>query len=276
MASAGYGKRSVAGQPGPSSDDFALLPGREAAIAGFIDRLPDGADISVKALAKVMEYGQCALRTALNFLERAGHLFRRRELVVGPAGGRWVTRTWFSRVARDSESWTPQRSGEASESVAEPVVRRPARLPARSRGYAVLASVGRRCAVLSLSAAECAELEPLAAEWFVRGAGEEELLRALTGGLPAPVHHPAGLVRSRLVAKLPPEVIAALPSDPVVGVGECATCRAPGRPEALRDGECGVCRGEVASVRPVGALAPERVRARAAEARAAALGRAMA
>ncbi|MFD5745975.1 hypothetical protein [Streptomyces sp. NPDC127033] len=42
MASAGYGKRSVAGQPGPSAHDFALLPGREAAIAGFIDRLPDG------------------------------------------------------------------------------------------------------------------------------------------------------------------------------------------------------------------------------------------
>ncbi|MFE3824132.1 hypothetical protein [Streptomyces sp. NPDC059092] len=318
MASAGYGKRSVAGQPGRSSDDFALLPGREAAVAGFIDRLPDGADISVKALAKVMEYGQCALRTALNFLERAGHLFRRRELVVGPAGGRWVTRTWFSRAARDGGSWTAQLSGDASESgpggieapgtvvtapgavvtapgaaapgaapgagaavAAAPVtaapgagaavVSRPARLPERSRGYSVLASVGRRCPALSLSAADCAALEPLVAEWFVRGAGEEDVVRALTDGLPTPVHHPAGLVRSRLVAKLPPELADPPPvSGPPVTVVECGTCRAPARAEALRDGECRVCRGEAAPVRLPAALPPERVRARAAEVRSAA------
>ncbi|MFI6700931.1 hypothetical protein ACIBJC_18490 [Streptomyces sp. NPDC050509] len=137
----------------------------------------------------------------------------------------------------------------------------------------MLASIGRRCAALSLSAAECAELEPLAAEWFVRGAGEEELLRALTGGLPVPVHHPAGLVRSRLVAKLPPE-LADLPpaSAPAVGMVECATCRTPGRPEALRDGECGVCRGEPAPVRHPAALPPERVRALAAGVRSAAAG----
>ncbi|MFJ7997313.1 hypothetical protein ACIQ7D_09210 [Streptomyces sp. NPDC096310] len=334
MASPGYGKRSVAGQPGPSADDFALLPGREAAIAGFIDRLPDGADISVKALAKVMDYGQCALRTALNLLERAGHLLRRRELVVGPGGARWVTRTWFSRAAREGEAWTAQPSGGASETAAEtetaastgpgaapsgpapapaqapgaapsgpeaapsgpapapapgaaqapgaPTSPAPApgaapvRRAVRSRGYLLLASVGRRCPALSLSAAECAELEPLAAEWFVRGAGEEELLRALTGGLPVPVHHPAGLVRSRLTAKLPPEPVdvpvAPGPVVGVVGIVECANCRAPGRPGALVDGECGACRGAPVTVRHPAALPPERVRVRVAELRSAAAG----
>ncbi|MFE3599334.1 hypothetical protein [Streptomyces sp. NPDC059142] len=278
MASPGYGKRSVAGQPGRSSDDFALLPGREAAVAGFIDRLPDGADISVKALAKVMEYGQCALRTALNFLERAGHLLRRRELVVGPGGRRWVTRTWFSRAARDGGSWTAQLSGGApgaepdgAEARGAAVVSRPARAAGRSRGYAVLASVGRRCPALSLSAADCAALEPLVAEWFVRDAGEEDVLRALTDGLPSPVHHPAGLVRSRLTAKLPPEPAGSPPAPgPSAAVVECRTCRAPGRAEALRDGECGGCRGEAPPVRHPAALAPERVRARAAEVRSAA------
>ncbi|MFE2939049.1 hypothetical protein ACFXKG_08315 [Streptomyces sp. NPDC059255] len=296
MASAGYGKRSVAGQPGRSGDDFALLPGREAAIAGFIDRLPDGADISVKALAKVMAYGQCALRTALNFLEQAGHLFRRREVVVGPGGARWVTRTWFSRAARDGDSWAAQPAGDAPGAVPDLALgpdtkpgaapgadsgatpgpagsagrpaRLPGRLPERSRAYAVLASVGQRCPALSLSAADCAELEALAAEWFVRGAGEEDVLRALTGGLPVPVHYPAGFVGSRLVAKLPPELVAApVASGPVVAVLECASCRAPGRPEALVDGECGACRGAPAPVRHPAALPPERVRALAAEVR---------
>ncbi|MEV7424099.1 hypothetical protein [Streptomyces sp. NPDC091212] len=267
MARAGFGKRSLAGQPAPSADDFALLPGREAAIASFIDRLPDGADISVKALAKVMDYGQCALRTALNFLQRAGHLFRKREHVVGPHGARWVTRTWFSRAAREDAEWGV--GADEGEPVPASV---PARLPERSRGYSLLASLGRRCPVLSLSAAECAALEPLAAEWFARGAGEEDVLRSLSYGLPSPVHHPAGLVRARLTAKLPPwpaaapEVFVRAPTRIV----ECAKCRAPGRAEALVGGECGACRGEPAPVRSAGALAPDRVRARAAEARAAA------
>ncbi|MEV7867227.1 hypothetical protein AB0P17_14255 [Streptomyces sp. NPDC088124] len=279
MASAGYGKRSAAGQPALSADDFALLPGREAAIAGFIDRLPDGADISVKALAKVMDYGQCALRTALNFLERAGHLLRRRELVVGPGGGRWVTRTWFSRTARSDDAWgapaDADEPGTGAASVAAPdqaPVAAPGTRVGRSRGYLLLASVGRRCPALSLSAADCTALEPLAAEWFVRGSLEEDVLRALTDGLPTPVHHPAGLVRSRLTAKLPPE-----PAEmPVVShrmapaVVECGTCRAPGRPEALVDGECGACRGAPAPVRHPASLPPDQVRARAAEVRKAA------
>ncbi|MFD5749710.1 hypothetical protein [Streptomyces sp. NPDC127033] len=290
MASAGYGKRSAAGQPGPSADDFALLPGREAAIAGFIDRLPDGADISVKALAKVMEYGQCALRTALNFLEGAGHLLRRRERVVGPGGGRWVTRTWFSRTARDDDAWgagvDAGESATEAASVAAPdpaPVSAPAPDPApapvaapgtragRSRGYLLLASVGRRCSALSLSAADCEALEALTAEWFARGAGEEDVLRALTDGLPLPVHYPAGFVQSRLIAKLPPEP-ADMPaaSAPVAAVVECGTCRAPGRPEALSDGECGTCRGAPAPVCHPAVLPPDRVRARAAEVRKAA------
>ncbi|MEV7872107.1 hypothetical protein AB0P17_39745 [Streptomyces sp. NPDC088124] len=87
-----------------------------------------------------------------------------------------------------------------------------------------------------------------------------------------PVHHPAGLVRSRLTAKLPPE-----PADTPVAPGrvtaamvECRTCRAPGRPEVMADGECGACRGAPAPVRHPAALPPDRVRALAAEARSAA------
>lgn len=92
MANPGYGKRTAPGQRPRTAHDFAHLPPREAAIAAFIDRLPDGADISVKTLAKTLPYGQCALRTALNRLQEAGHLRRGRECVTTDLGSsRWIT-----------------------------------------------------------------------------------------------------------------------------------------------------------------------------------------
>ncbi|AXG82501.1 hypothetical protein DVK44_10370 [Streptomyces paludis] len=277
MASPGYGKRSVDGRGRGSGGEFGGLPAREASIAGFIDRLPEGADISVKALAKVLDYGQCALRTALNRLQREGYLRRGREHLVGEGGARWVTRTWFSPVARDDSWWVSFISGDVPGDVpGDAVVDVPAALPEpgprRSRAYAVLASVGLRNPAVTLSAADCAALEPLAAEWFVRGAGEEDVLRALTNGLPLPVHHPAGLVRARLSSKLPPEApLVARESAvrPPLRVMECSKCRAPGRPEALVGGECGECRGLAVSVPRPAPLSPEGVRARVAEVRAA-------
>src|SRR5215470_11794978 len=101
MAGPGYGKRSTPGQAPRGRADFAHLPEREAAIASYVDGLPEGADISVKTLARMLPYGQCALRTALNVLQRTGHLRRGRERLNGSGGTRWVTRTWFSRAARD-------------------------------------------------------------------------------------------------------------------------------------------------------------------------------
>ena len=76
MAGPGYGKRTTPGQSPRTNHDFAHLPPREAAIATYLDRLPDGADISVKTLAKQSPDGQCALGTALNRIQQAGHLSR--------------------------------------------------------------------------------------------------------------------------------------------------------------------------------------------------------
>jgi hypothetical protein len=42
-----YGKRSTPDQRPRPAHDFAHLPPREAAIAAYLDRLPDGADISL-------------------------------------------------------------------------------------------------------------------------------------------------------------------------------------------------------------------------------------
>ncbi|WP_405892813.1 hypothetical protein OG612_22180 [Streptomyces sp. NBC_01527] len=226
MANPGYGKRSASGQRPRSAHDFAHLPPREAAVAGYVDRLPDGADISVKT-----------------------------------GSARWVTRTFFSRTPRDDAWWAAFTRGDVP-----PEQQR----PTRSRAFVLLAALGRTAPALSLSAADCAGLEPYVTEWLARGATEAQLLHALTGGLPVPVHHAAALVRSRLISKMPPERAAPPTLPAVLRVLECTKCGAPGRGEALPGGTCGPCRGEQVPVPassrgiPVGG-----VRDRMAEVRAA-------
>ncbi|MEV5316992.1 hypothetical protein AB0K92_04825 [Streptomyces sp. NPDC052687] len=263
LSNPGYGKRSAPGQSPRTNDDFAHLPPREAAIAAYIDRLPDGADISVKTLAKHLPYGQCALRTALNRLQQAGHLRRGREAVTADDGSsRWITRSWFSRTARDDAWWTAFTRGDAPDPDPDPG---PRARPTRSRAHIFLAALGRAAPALSLSEAECARLAPLVAEWFARGADEEAVRHALTSGLPSPVHHPAALLRTRLTGKLPPPP----PPRPPRRVLECAGCGLPGRPEALPGGRCGACRGERAPARSSAPVPADTVHAHAAEIRAA-------
>ncbi|MFF2601396.1 MarR family transcriptional regulator [Streptomyces californicus] len=120
MAKPGYGKRNAPDQRPPAREDFALLPARERYVAGFIDRLPQGAAMSVKQLAKHLPlYGQQAISTSLNSLSVAGHLRRvRSRLTTGTGTGagaakgkgksgevRWTFRTFWSRTARDNEWW---------------------------------------------------------------------------------------------------------------------------------------------------------------------------
>ncbi|MFJ9829000.1 hypothetical protein ACIRSU_32190 [Streptomyces sp. NPDC101160] len=232
LANPGYGKRSTRYEHPRSAADFAHLPPREAAIAAYIDRLPEGSDISVKTLAKHLPYGQCALRTALNRIQRAGHLRRGRECL----DGRWITRTWFTRTARDHVWWAAFRRGD--------VPREPKRAT-RSRAYILLAALGRTNAAMSLSHAECQALAPLVEEWFARDAEEDDVVRALLNGLPTPVHHPAALARRRLTDKLPPEPIR---RDQIPRrVLECAECGAPDYTDSLVDGHCAPCRGTAAA-----------------------------
>ncbi|MFE7108430.1 hypothetical protein ACFU98_05925 [Streptomyces sp. NPDC057575] len=262
MANPGYGKRSTPGQRPRAERDFAHLPAREASIAAYLDRLPEGSDISVKTLAKHLPYGQCALRTALNRLQDAGHLRRGSECVTNDEVLLWVTRTFFSRTARDDEWWAAFTRGDVP-------VDRPRR-PTRSRAFALLAALGRTAPTLTLSAADCAALEPQVGEWFERGATEAELLHALTDGLPSPVHHAAALVRRRLADKMPPEQVAPGRQRTVLRTLECSECRSPGSAEALIGGRCRPCRGEAATAPagPSGAVPADGVRNRMNDVRA--------
>lgn len=255
MAKPGYGKRSAPGERPRTDRDFAHLLPRDAAVAAYIDRLPDGSDISVKTLAKHLPYGQCALGTTLNRLQDAGHLRRGSECVITDEVMFWVTRTFFSRTAREHEWWNAYIRGDAPPD-------QPQR-PTRSRAFILLAALGRTAPALSLSAADCVRLEPQVSEWFARGATEAELLHALTAGLPSPVHCAARLVERRLTDKLPPERVLPGPRT-VLRTLECGECGVPGSPEALLGGLCRKCRGPVPEppVGPPGAVQPPGVRER--------------
>ncbi|SEC70493.1 hypothetical protein SAMN05216483_2233 [Streptomyces sp. 2131.1] len=275
-ASPGYGKRAVPGQRPPAADDFTFLPARERYIAGYVDTLPDGAAMSIKSLAKCQPlYGQMAVGSALRALAVAGHLRQVRCAVSDGDGIRWVTRTFWSRTARDNEWWTTLLTAEetthcAPQPPVAPVGPPPPWVPAEptdtdapetpapapalpqqrtdepqgpSPAYLALAELGRTDPRLVLSAADCTALEQLAAQWFARGADAQHLTRVLAAGLPEAVGSPVGFVRRRLVDKLPPHLPApaaqAAPARHLMI--ECADCRTPGPPQVFRDGLCGPC-----------------------------------
>ncbi|MFF1515442.1 MarR family transcriptional regulator [Streptomyces sp. NPDC058305] len=281
MANAGYGKRAAPGEPGQTrrSPDFGHLPPREAYVAAFVDRLPEGAAMDVKSLAKVLPlYGQQAVGSALNALSRAGHLRRVRQLAeTGDTGTRWVFRTYWSRVARDDEWWTRFLTGDGAGGLDDPALpaapaslRTGAPVPAsdgapgapvpppvatRSTAYQALAQLGRIEGRLTLSAADCAALADLAAPWFERGVTLDRFTCALTSGLPDVVHAPRALLGRRLRDKLPPEAAPDLTPAPASGprpapgrahglrrtIVECTECGVPGRPQALPGGLCRAC-----------------------------------
>ncbi|MGW2086641.1 MarR family transcriptional regulator [Streptomyces sp. NPDC001880] len=322
-ANLGYGKRSAPDQRPSRADDFMLLPERERYIAGYVDRLPDGAAMDIKSLAKnIPLYGQMAVGSALRALGVAGHLRHAQCRIEVRGQLRWVTRTFWSRTARDNEWWGTFLDDENSRATQETIVPQPPRGPAEvpaprteaqppapapttpaeppaqptspapvpvvpqqrtpeptpghpSPAYLALAQLGRIEPRLALSAADCAVLEPLAAEWFTRGVNADYLTHALTSGLPAQVDSPIGFVRRRLNDKLPPHLPTTPTSDapgtPVRRLMvECTECGTPGPPEALPDGLCRTCRKpgpDAASEQAAGAHTQRDVRDLVAELR---------
>ncbi len=268
MASPGYGKRNAPDQAPACAEDFAQLPAREASVAAFIDRLPEGADISVKTLAKELPaYGQCALRTVLRRIAEAGHLRRVSEHLTGSGSARWVTRTYFSRTARTDAWWGHFCGGTLG--VAAPSA--PARsAPARhSHAYDVLAGLGRTDPRMTLSAADCAALEQTAAQWLERGATDEQLTVALTAALPAQVASPRGLAKRRLTDRMPPEAAAPVPAPRrPLRMLECIECRAPGTAATHPGGLCPACRKETPPPRHPDLPTSAQVHTRAAHLRA--------
>ncbi|GAB7185703.1 hypothetical protein ATKI12_5534 [Kitasatospora sp. Ki12] len=114
---------------------------------------------------------------------------------------------------------------------------------------------------LRLGEAEVIELAPLVARWLAVGCGPAELAAALLPGLPETIHSPAGVIRDRLLRKLPPSQRR---SAPARQEHECDVCRAPLR----RPGLCGPCSGIPGPTSTIGSGEPYAA-AGAARARAA-------
>ncbi|MFE1201875.1 MarR family transcriptional regulator [Streptomyces sp. NPDC058762] len=275
LANPGYGKRTAPAEPGAAFQpvDFSHLPAREAYIAAYVHRLPEGAAMDVKSLAKALPlYGQQAVRSALNFLSRAGHLHRVRGLAAtGDGGTRWVFRTFWSGTARDSAWWAGFLGGDVAVEAAAPVEATsevaPPSEPApttpemhRATAYQTLARLGRVEPRLALSDADCHALTDLAVPWLERGASPVSLTKALTAGLPDAVHAPRGFVARRLRDKLPPMPMSQLtpdaPEPRLLGrlMPECTECGVPGRPAAFVGGLCQGCRTAASSHSPQGAV----------------------
>lgn len=263
MASPGYGKRPAPDQCPRRRGDFAHLRKREAAVAAFIDRLPEGAAMDHKTLAKhIADYGQAAIRSALKALTNAGHLRRIKEQVVRDDGVRWVTRTYWSRTARSAAWWqefcrsvrgvmldapddapddVPGNATDDAPAATEPAAVEPA--PQRTTAYRTLAALGRTDPRMTLSAADCERLEPLAATWLEYGASVKHLIHALTDGLPDAIHNPAGIAKRRLEDKMPPKP-AREPETVLRSVMVCMFCDTTEEDEPLINGMCEACRSE--------------------------------
>ncbi|MEV7492297.1 MarR family transcriptional regulator, partial [Streptomyces anulatus] len=157
---------------------------------------------------------------------------------------------------------TPARVPEA-EPVPPARDAAPAVEAGRSPAYLALARLGRDDHRLTLSADDCATLEPQAAQWLARGVSVDYLTSALTAGLPAQVDSPLGFVRRRLTDKIPPRLTtepapAASPAPARRLLMECTDCGRPGQPEALPDGLCRPCR-ETHSVNEGGSTHPTEI-----------------
>ncbi len=130
-----------------------------------------------------------------------------------PAAGQPESRSVGRYQDKDSEKNTPQPpqpAGPEPEPVPPPEPQaappdRSAFVPAPfvTQGTHALSTVSRTERRLRLTGMDIARLAPLAGEWFQRGACLAEVREALTGGLPDHVHSAAGIIRNRLLRKMP-------------------------------------------------------------------------
>ncbi|MEV7867454.1 helix-turn-helix domain-containing protein [Streptomyces sp. NPDC088124] len=119
------------------------------------------------------------------------------------------------------------------------------------QAYEALSRIAASEPRLQLGVRELIRLAPLAVPWLEAGT-EAQLRQALTAGLPAEIGSPAGLVRRRLLDKLPPQRLAraadALPEW--CGCGDHPAARY--NPKFRRGpdgGQCEVCHPDAAHVR---------------------------
>ncbi|MER5762025.1 helix-turn-helix domain-containing protein [Streptomyces sp. NPDC002082] len=203
-------------------------------VAAYIQSLPDGAPVGIKALAERFPEGEIRIGAALRELERHGYLERRRERLED---GRVVTRTYSYNKPGAPSGGPPHPTPSPptppdeepveepmaeSEPMSDPVVE-PAPVPAAEpepkpvpvpvpasesepepEAVVVLAGLRRRDPRLLLSERDIARLAPAVSAWLERGVEPGGIERALSAGLPEPLRNAASVLDYRLRAMLPP------------------------------------------------------------------------
>ncbi|MFF9983836.1 helix-turn-helix domain-containing protein [Streptomyces erythrochromogenes] len=192
-------------------------------VAAYIQSLPDGAPVGIKALAGRFPEGEVRIASALRELERHGYLERRRERLEG---GRVVTRTFSYNMPYGSVSGEPppppdrepvpapdpapeQKPDPAPEPEAEAA---PEAQPPHPGAADLLAGLRRRDPRLLLAERDVRRLAPSVSAWLERGVDPETVARVLSAGLPEEMRRPASVLAYRLTALLPPHLPLAPPT----------------------------------------------------------------
>ncbi|MFC8534751.1 helix-turn-helix domain-containing protein [Streptomyces sp. NPDC057249] len=230
-------------------------------LAAHIQSLPTGARVGIKALVARFPESEARIASALRELEAAGYLHRTRLRLPD---GRVVTRTTsYNHPGKAAApATTPARqtpTPRPAQAPPPPAAPAPAPPPApadpppplpdphtpageRHRAAtALLAGLRRQAPQLVLSEKAIRELAPAVATWLERDMHPATVQHALTSDLPPALTHPAGFVRTRLTALLPPPLPAAPePAPGAVPLQDCDRCDRVFR--ASQPGHCRDCR----------------------------------
>ncbi|MEV6396453.1 helix-turn-helix domain-containing protein [Streptomyces sp. NPDC051907] len=205
-------------------------------LAAHIQSLPEGARVSIKALAERFPEGEVRIAAALRELETHGYLTRTRERLPS---GRVVTRTvsYNNPHATNPSSPPPPPRKRPHPTQPAPVLPLPA--PATPAAFDLLASLRRDDPRLILATRDTHRLASAVDAWLSLDIPPEAVRRTLTAALPTgPIHHPAALLSHRLRTLLPPP-LPATPEPPRPDpMQNCDRCD-----HAYRAPEPGLCRG---------------------------------
>ncbi|MFF2778099.1 helix-turn-helix domain-containing protein [Streptomyces sp. NPDC058052] len=223
-------------------------------LAVFIQSLPAGASVGIKALAaRTKGMSEMRIAAALRELEAAGFLARTRERLPD---GRFVPRTVsYNRPGADPgagrETPAPRKVRKAREEPPDPAPQRPVEPPlpeAHHPAADLLSGLRAREPRMLLSERDVRRLAPEVTAWLERGALPNAVARTLCAALPHDLTSPVGLLAHRLEVLLPPP----LPAAPVRAVPAprhvCDGCERPFPPSVTASGRCRDCQEEAETI----------------------------
>ncbi|MFF4158314.1 helix-turn-helix domain-containing protein [Streptomyces sp. NPDC001678] len=200
----------------------------------YIQSLPDGALVGIKDLTRRFREGEMVIGRALNELEDAGYLERRR---LRTERGRVVTATrWYERpgalppdpgkridLVKRPSTPVPRPAPRLECPVAlrkppqppPPKPLPPADGPVDEPASGLLAGLRRRDPRLLLSEKDVRRLAPAVRAWLDRDVGPAQVVRTLTADLPVGgITWPVRLLAYRLAHWLPPALPVTGPAEP--------------------------------------------------------------